>query len=622
MAARSTEIQFFNETPHTLTKIGEGLSHGEWTTEPPNVIPPQTSAQWESESDGFATGTEGTADYRISDDLGDLGGVPPPLQVHLHWDNPFIGSNSYDESAPAAFLLARTGGGGDNATVRYSMGESSFRKVVNNPPFSVGTMLLLTDGSVLALQANGAQTARLIPDAAGRYVTGTWQSQKSMPTARLYFASAVLADGRVLVAGGEYNGGTATPDISNCDLYDPTTDTWKSITPPANWGQVGDAPCCVLASGKVLLGNIFAKTTALFDPATDTFSAAGPKNDVSSEETWTLLRDGSVLCVECTSRNNAERYVPAQDKWVSAGTVPVQLAQTLSLEIGPGILLNDGRTFCIGATGATALYTAPAGRNLVGSWVQGPNFPADSAGNIYEAKDAAASPKDESAATYPGPTHLFTYSPAAGTITEVKTDTLDFSQACYTAIFLLLPTGEVLISSQSQTVGVYRPDGAPDAAWRPHIRSVAPGLIGGRTYTLKGTGLNGNSQACSYGDDAMMATNYPIVRLQASDGSVHYCRTHGHSTMGGGESVHAVHLLRRPARGRRWGGPPDGHRQRHRVAVCRRDRLEDVPGHLHHEAGGTSERAAPHPRAGRPRLAPVRSGHHRGTRRAGPAERL
>ena len=547
MAARSTQVQFFNGTPHTLTKTAQDLSHGEWTTEPPQVILPQTNAAWESESDGFLTGTEGTVTYQISDDLGDLLGVPPPFELHLHWDNPFVGSNSYDESAPAVFPLTRTGGGGDNATVSYALGEFSFRTLVSPPPFSVGTMLLLTDGSVLALQANGAGTARLLPDADGRYVTGTWQAQASMLTPRLYFASAVLADGRVLVAGGEYNGGTTQPDITNCEIYDPPTDTWKSIPAPAGWNNVGDAPCCVLPNGRVLVGNIFSTATALFDPATDTFSAAGlngAKNDNSAEETWTLLPDGSVLCVDCTAQNKAERYVPAQDKWVAARDVPVPLAQALSLEIGPGILLNDGRAFCIGGTGATALYTPPAGRDLLGSWVQGPNFPADTAGNVYEAKDApacllpggdvlcAASPKDDTQATYPGPTHLFRYSPGAGTITEIATGTLNFSQACFTATFLLLPTGEVLIASQSAAVGLYLPQDAPDPAWRPRIRTVAPGLIEGRTYPIYGTRLNGNSQACSYGDDAMMATNYPLVRLQTSDGLVHFCRTHGHSTMG------------------------------------------------------------------------------------------
>lgn len=41
------------------------------------------------------------------------------------------------------------------------------------------------------------------------------------------------------------------------------------------------------------------------------------------------------------------------------------------------------------------------------------------------------------------------------------------------------------------------------------------------------------SQAVSYGDDASMATNYPLVRIHnLSSNKLTYCRTHDHSTMG------------------------------------------------------------------------------------------
>ncbi len=49
---------------------------------------------------------------------------------------------------------------------------------------------------------------------------------------------------------------------------------------------------------------------------------------------------------------------------------------------------------------------------------------------------------------------------------------------------------------------------------------------------VSGRQFNGLSQAVSYGDDAQMATNYPLVRLRHRDtGVVTYCRTAGHSTM-------------------------------------------------------------------------------------------
>ena len=54
----------------------------------------------------------------------------------------------------------------------------------------------------------------------------------------------------------------------------------------------------------------------------------------------------------------------------------------------------------------------------------------------------------------------------------------------------------------------------------------------GQSYSIQGRQLNGLSQANSYGDDASMATNYPLVKLTTADGVVHFSRTFDHSTMG------------------------------------------------------------------------------------------
>ena len=110
MAARSVIISFTNETVQTLQKLSAGLSHGTWTTEPPQSIPQGTST-WESESDGIATGTEGEVNYLIP------GKSTSQRTVHLHWDNPFVGDNSYDELAPDGFEITHSDGSGDNAQV-------------------------------------------------------------------------------------------------------------------------------------------------------------------------------------------------------------------------------------------------------------------------------------------------------------------------------------------------------------------------------------------------------------------------------------------------------------------------------------------------------------------------
>lgn len=67
MAARSTDVIFHNLTDQPLAKLEDGLDHGEWTDpwQPPNSIAPGATAEWRSESNGIATGTEGHVRYRV-----------------------------------------------------------------------------------------------------------------------------------------------------------------------------------------------------------------------------------------------------------------------------------------------------------------------------------------------------------------------------------------------------------------------------------------------------------------------------------------------------------------------------------------------------------------------------
>src|SRR4029077_10026481 len=102
-----------------------------------------------------------------------------------------------------------------------------------------GTALLLTDGTVLIQECQLSQGTRrwwrLHPDETGSYVHGGWSRAAESHVARKYFASAVLADGRVIVAGGEYSdasGFNIEDDTNRCEIYDPVADAWAEIDPP------------------------------------------------------------------------------------------------------------------------------------------------------------------------------------------------------------------------------------------------------------------------------------------------------------------------------------------------------------------------------------------------------
>lgn len=423
--------------------------------------------------------------------------------------------------------------------------------LVNQPQFDASTMILLTDGTVLCQAGGGNTWSRLTPDAAGDYLAGTWTSIAPMNQTRLYYASAVLADGRLFVAGGEYS--DAGGETNTAEIYDPTADTWTVIPAPPGWNRIGDAACVVLADGRLLLGQIDDGRTALFDPATDTWTAGPNKGDPSSEESWVLMPDGTVVVVQCTNHPGSEKYLPLTNRWMAAPPTPDDLVEAASIETGAGVLLPDGRALFIGATPHTALYTAGPSPNAPGAWSRGPGIPDDGNGRPCAAKDApgcllrsghvlvTVGPVDGVSGDYLGPTYFFEFD---GKNLVKVADAPNAGSVPYVGRMLLLPTGDVLYAAQTAEIQAYRETDTFQDAWQPTIVSAPPTLVAGLSFTLSGTQLNGLSQAVGYGDDAAGATNYPLVRLGDANGLITYCRTFGHSTMAvaTGAAVHTTNF--------------------------------------------------------------------------------
>ncbi|KWE98819.1 hypothetical protein WL80_32740 [Burkholderia ubonensis] len=412
-------------------------------------------------------------------------------------------------------------------------------KLTNNPGFGASTMLLLTDGTVMCQEQGGLRWKKLAPDTQGSYVNGTWSDLAPMHYTRRYFASAVLRDGRVFVAGGEYS--NAGSDTKTCEIYDPILDAWTDLTPPAGWTQVGDAICAVLPDGRVLLGSIGTTNTAIFDPATDTFSAGPIKGSTSSEESWVLLPDETVITVRCDGSRRADKYVFASNTWVDGGTLPTSIIETTSSEIGAGVLLENGKALFAGANGHNALYTPPAVATDTGTWTMAPDFPNDPVGRTVGCKDApaclmtngkvliAAGPVDGVGGDWLMPTYFYEYDGAA--MNRVS-DPGNAAQWPYIGRMVLLPTGQILFAAQTNEIYVYNYYGCPSAAARPQITSAPSQVRPFHTYVLQGHVINGLSQAVGYGDDVTAATNYPLVRIRhLGTGQITYCRTFDHSTM-------------------------------------------------------------------------------------------
>jgi len=410
--------------------------------------------------------------------------------------------------------------------------------LVNQPTFNSSTALLLTDGTVMVQATESGIWWKLTPDNTGSYINGTWSQLASMPAGYgpLYYASAVLPDGRVVVEGGEYNNSGSGVWTTLGAIYDPAGNSWTSIAPPAGWTTIGDAQSVVLANGTFMLANCCNTQEALLNASTLTWTATGSgKTGENDEEGWTLLPNQKVLTVDANNPGNltnSEIYNPATGSWTSAGSTIVKLPDTNSdnsgsHELGPAVLRPDGTVFATGGTSNTAIYNAASG-----AWSAGPTFPS---GIDVADGPAAVLPNgnvlvDASPGVFNAPSQFFEFNGTS--LISVPAAAGASSVPSYIGRMLVLPTGQILLTGLS-SVQVYTASGTYQSAWQPAVTSVAANLsVGSLNNIISGTQFNGLSQGAAYGDDAQSATNYPLVRItNNATGHVFYARTHNHSTM-------------------------------------------------------------------------------------------
>ena len=437
----------------------------------------------------------------------------------------------------------------------------------NSTPAGLNLMLLLSDGTVMAAitgdptYGQGVQNIwyRLTPDTHGSYVNGTWRLLARMHDTRDAYASVVLRDGRVFVAGGEYGSGRATAEV-----YDPQNNTWTSAPVPSSLldptqhspvlaspnsdGNQGfiDSIAKILPDGRVLIAPVGPNHwggTLIYDPIANSWTN-GPNtfSAYQDEASWVKLPDDSILTVDPFGINS-ERYIPSLNQWVQDGIVPVSLYDSCD-EIGPAFLLPDGHAFFIGGNGHTALYT-PTGSTNPGTWVQGPDIPGGlaapdaPAAMMVNGKILCAVSYPCSNENFPSPMHHYEYDPVANSFTQVSDPPFLSCPTCfpqpppdpgptYTAAMLDLPDGTVLYTHSTGSLFAYQPDGSPLVSGKPTISSITQNADG--SYHLIGTKLNGISEGAAYGDDAQMDSNYPLVRLTDGSGNVYYARTYNWSS--------------------------------------------------------------------------------------------
>lgn len=412
------------------------------------------------------------------------------------------------------------------------------------------TSLLMLNGTVITHDVCG-QWYRLTPDANGQYATGTWSAIGKLPNGYtpLYFASAVLGNGDVIMNGGEYNTSGCQDDHTTLGAYyNAAKNKWSAVQAPSGWTTIGDAVSIVLQSGTYMLSNCCDEQIALAtiskkDKVTWTATGTNKKDD-NNEEGWTLLPNGNVLNVDIWSDpgkdSPAELYSPSSGMWTATGTTTNVMADPRSFELGPALLLPNGTVFQIGTdpcakTGCashTSIYNIADG-----TWTAGPDE-LELSGDYYTTEDAPGvvlpdgnvlsqqSPGYACGSAFCSPSHFFEYDGSAWTQVDDPVSGQAAGDASYEGRFLPLPTGQILWTSDQGDIEVYTPTGSPNKKWMPTIKSVSNTLSAGETgVVLKGKQLMGVADGGKYGDDAQMDSKYPIIRIANNSGGVCYATT-------------------------------------------------------------------------------------------------
>ncbi len=181
-----------------------------------------------------------------------------------------------------------------------------------------------------------------------------WEPTGSFSVPRSSYTLTLLADGRVVAMGGQTGFGTPTPSDS-VEVYDPGTGTWRSLNPmPLRF--YGHS-ATLLADGRILVAGGHSGTTTsvrafLYEPNSDTWSSTGLMHHARFRHSATLLKDGRVLIAGGGVPSSAELYDPATGTFQLLGS----LGSSRSGHVA--VRLADGRVLLAGGYGSSSIATA------------------------------------------------------------------------------------------------------------------------------------------------------------------------------------------------------------------------------------------------------------------------
>ncbi|CAF2132567.1 unnamed protein product [Rotaria magnacalcarata] len=230
---------------------------------------------------------------------------------------------------------------------------------MNNTRFS-HTASVLANGNVLV--AGGEDYLGYIIENAELYdpSTGFWTLTGSMNSARYLHTASVLTNGKVFVAGG-HNGSFS---LVSAELYDSSTGVW-TLTGSMNNARFSHT-ASVLRDGKVLVaggfnGSFLLESAELYDPSTGVWTVTGSMNNTRYDHTASVLTNGKVLVAggihDNQATDSAELYDPSTEIWALTNSMNNgRYLYTASLLTNGNVLVTGGLGFGINTLNSSELY--------------------------------------------------------------------------------------------------------------------------------------------------------------------------------------------------------------------------------------------------------------------------